>query len=64
MSLQPKDQFQTPSLGVESVDVWKQRAGKTCVYLSMACSLGLVGLIHLGEYQEAEAGGGGIRLQL
>lgn len=42
----------------------KQRAGRSCVYLNMDCSLGLVGLIHLGESQEAEAGGERIRLQL
>lgn len=42
----------------------KQRAGKPCVYLSVACSLGLAGLIHLGESQQAEAGGGRVRQQL
>ena len=42
----------------------KQRAGKFCVYLSVDCSLGLAGLIHLGESQEAEVGGGRVRQQL
>lgn len=33
----------------------KQRAGKPCVYLSVDFSLGLVGLTHVGESQEAGA---------
>lgn len=43
---------------MENVDIWEAEGRQTlCFYLSVDCSLGLVGLTHLGESQEAEVGG-------